>query len=81
LAREWGNGERAGMWNWYVCEFGMLECWNSGGCAQLGNLYILTIVVVVMDDSNLRCYKGLFRISQISAGFRVIRCDYDKISR
>jgi len=67
LAREWGNGERAGMWNWYVCEFGMLECWNSGGCAQLGNLYILTIVVVVMDDSNLRCYKGLFRIS---GGFR-----------
>ena len=47
----------------------MLECWNSGGCAQLGNLYILTIVVVVMDDSNLRCYKGLFRISGYEPGF------------
>ena len=28
-----------------VCEYGMLECWNSGG-AILGNFYILTIVVI-----------------------------------
>ena len=25
----------------------MLECWNSGGCAGLGNLYIFTVVVVM----------------------------------
>jgi len=30
----------------------MLECWNSGGCAGLGNLYILTVVVVMIGDSN-----------------------------
>jgi len=46
---EWRN---PGMRKWYVCEFGMLECWNSGGCAELGNLYILTIVVVMTGESN-----------------------------
>jgi len=30
----------------------MLECCISGGCAGLGNLYILTVVVVVIDESN-----------------------------
>ena len=30
----------------------MLECWNSGGCAGLGNLYIFTVVVVMRYDSN-----------------------------
>ena len=48
--KEWRNAWNA---NWHVCEYGMLECWNSGGCAGLGNLYIFTVVVVVMsDDSN-----------------------------
>jgi len=36
----------------------MLECSISGGCAGLGNLYILTVVVVMIDDSNTRRYKG-----------------------
>jgi len=46
------------MWEWqnlwnanrYVCEYGMLGCWNSRGCAGLGTLYILSIVVVMIDD-------------------------------
>jgi len=25
----------------------MLECWNSGGCAGLGNLYILIVGVML----------------------------------
>jgi len=29
----------------------MLECWNSGGCAGLGNLYILTVVVMIGDSN------------------------------
>ena len=44
---EWRNVWNA---NWYVCECGMLEFWNSGVCTELGNLYIFTVVVVVMSD-------------------------------
>jgi len=42
------------LWNggWHESEYGMLECCISGGCAGLGNLYILTVVVVMIDDSN-----------------------------
>jgi len=36
----------------------MLECCTSGGCAGLGDLYILTAVVVMIGDSNTRRYKG-----------------------
>jgi len=36
----------------------MLECCISGGCAGLGNWYILTTVVVMIGDSNTRRYKG-----------------------
>ena len=28
-----------------------MECWNSRGCDGIGNLYILTVVVMI-DDSN-----------------------------
>ena len=35
-----------------------MESWNSRGRAGLGNLYILAIVVIIIDDSNIRCYKG-----------------------
>lgn len=28
-----------------------MECWNSGGCSRLGNLYILTVVVAMIYDS------------------------------
>ena len=37
-----GNKGMADHWNanWYLCESGMLEYWNTGGCAGLGNLYI-----------------------------------------
>jgi len=51
LAREWRNGTN--IWNagWYEGEYGMLEYWNSGGCAGLGSLYILTVVVMI-DESN-----------------------------
>ena len=50
----YGNEGMAGHWNanWYLCEYGMLEYWNSGGCAGLGNLYIFTVVVVLRYDSN-----------------------------
>jgi len=30
----------------------MLECCISGGSAGLGNLYILTVVVVMIEESN-----------------------------
>ena len=40
-----------------------MECCISGGCAGPGNLYILTAVVVMIDDSNTRRYKGWLRIS------------------
>ena len=45
----YGNEGMAGHWNanWYLCEYGRLEYWNSGGCAGLGNLYIFTVVVVL----------------------------------
>ena len=46
---EWRNVWNA---NWYVCECGMLEFWNSGVCTELGNLYIFTVVVVMSDDCN-----------------------------
>ena len=47
--REWRvTGMRTGI----CCEYGMLEYWNSGGCAGLGNLYIFTVVVVLRYDSN-----------------------------
>jgi len=36
----------------------MLECCISGGYAGLGNLYILTTVVVMIGESNTRRYKG-----------------------
>jgi len=57
LAQEWRTGRN--LWNpdWYESEYGMLECWNSGGCAGLGNLHILAVVVMV-DDSNMKFYKG-----------------------
>jgi len=35
-----------------MCVCGMLGCWNSGGCAGLGTLYILSIVVVMIDVMN-----------------------------
>ena len=35
-------------------KYGMLECWNSGACAGLGNLNILA-VVVMSDYSKVRC--------------------------
>lgn len=38
--------------NWYECEYIMLEFWNSGGCAGLENLYILTVVVVMTGYRN-----------------------------
>ena len=42
----------------------MLECWNSGGCAALGNLYIYTVVVVmIVIAKKRRRYKSLVRIS------------------
>ena len=28
-----------------------MECWNYGGCAGLGNLYILTVVIAMINDS------------------------------
>ena len=36
------NEGMADRWNahWYLCEYGMLEYWNTGGCAGPGNLYI-----------------------------------------
>ena len=37
---------------WHHSEYGMLECCISGGSAGLGNLYILTVVVVMIEDSN-----------------------------
>ena len=30
----------------------MLEYWNSGGYARLGNLYILTVVEAMIDERN-----------------------------
>jgi len=48
------------LWNvgWHESEDGMLKCCTSGGCPGLGNLYILTAVVVMIGDSNTRRYKG-----------------------
>jgi len=43
-------------------QYEMLEYYISGGCAGLGNLYILTAVVMI-GDGNIRRYKGLLRIS------------------
>ena len=47
--REWRiTGMRTGI----LCEYEMLECWNSGGCAGLGNLYVFTVVVVMRYESS-----------------------------
>ena len=44
----------------------MLECCTSGSCAGLGSLYILTVVVVMIDDSNTRRYKLTSDFTDIS---------------
>ena len=41
------SGMRTGM----CASMEFCKCWNSGGCTELGNLYIFT-VVVMSDDSN-----------------------------
>ena len=43
-----------------------MDCWNigiSGDFAGLGKLYIVAVVVMI-EDSILRCYKGGLRFSR-----------------
>lgn len=49
---EWWTDARLkwrNLWNanWNECRYVVLECWNSGGCAGLRNLYIETVVVMI----------------------------------
>ena len=46
------TGMRTGISASMECWYGMLQSWNSVGCAGLGTLYILSVVVVMIDDSN-----------------------------
>ena len=48
-------GSEMGVWQESEC--GMLEYRNSGGCAGLGNLYILADCCCY-GSSNVKCYKG-----------------------
>ena len=65
--REWRlTGMRTG-----ICA--SMECWNSGGCTGLGNLYIFTVVVVVMRyDSNRDVIRVHFGFQNQSLGKKVL---------
>ena len=61
-----GMEECQNVWNanWYVYEYGMLEWWNSGGCARLGNcIYLLLLLLWGMIVIEMIIYKGSFWIS------------------
>lgn len=44
--------------SWDESKYGIWESWDSGACVGLGKLYILAVVVAMIDDSNLKCYKS-----------------------
>ena len=44
--------------DWYEREYEMLECSISRGSSRLGSLYISIAVVVLINDSDIRHYKG-----------------------